>query len=109
MRYINLKTGAVIDSSFAISGGDWIIEQEPKEQHVGTVEIPEIPEASNLEDAAQNNKTIVVETTQPEQNSTDQEEITKAQIMQELDAFGVEYNPRDKKQVLYDLMMQHGK
>ncbi|MFW3538211.1 hypothetical protein [Vagococcus fluvialis] len=109
MRYINLKTGAVIDSSFAISGGDWIIEQEPKEQHVENVEIPKIPEASNSEEAAQNDKTIVEETILPEQNATDQDEITKAQIIQELEAFGIEHNPRDKKQVLYDLMMQHGK
>lgn len=37
------------------------------------------------------------------------DEVTKAQIMQELDAFGVEYDKRANKQVLYDLMMEQGK
>ncbi|MDT2848766.1 hypothetical protein P7H60_06290 [Vagococcus carniphilus] len=106
MRYINLKTGAVIDSSFAISGGDWIKDIEFKAQQTGVIENPETP---NSEEITQPDKNVVEETIQEEQNSTGQEEITKEQIMQELDAFGIEYNKRDKKQVLYDLMMQHGK
>lgn len=32
MRYVNTKTGAVIDSSFTISGGDWIAEKESLKQ-----------------------------------------------------------------------------
>lgn len=106
MRYKNLKTGAVIDSSFAISGGDWINAIEFKAQQTGVIENPETPITEGI---TQPDKNVVEETTQEEQNSTGQEEITKEQIMQELDAFGIEYNKRDKKQVLYDLMMQHGK
>lgn len=30
MRYRNTKTGAIIDSSCVISGGDWV-EEKPKE------------------------------------------------------------------------------
>lgn len=113
MRYKNMKTGAVVDSSFVISGDDWVLENTVIEEKTvimnaeGTttnVETNTAIEAENTENLVNHE-----ENTQEEQNSTDQEEITKAQIMQELDAFGVEYNPRDKKQVLYDLMMQHGK
>ena len=32
--------------------------------------------------------------------------ITKAEIIEELDRKGIEYNPRDKKQVLYDLLIK---
>ena len=31
--------------------------------------------------------------------------LNKKDIIQELEAMGIEHNPRDKKQVLYDLMM----
>ena len=31
---------------------------------------------------------------------------TKAEIIEELDRKGIEYNPRDKKQVLYDLLIK---
>lgn len=30
MRYKNTKTGAIIDSSCIISGGDWVKETKPK-------------------------------------------------------------------------------
>lgn len=106
MEYLNTKTGATFSSPFAISGGDWVRSIEHKAQQTGVIEIPE---TQNSEENVQLDTNVIEEQQQEEQNSTDQEEITKAQIMQELDAFGVEYNPRDKKQVLYDLMMQHGK
>ena len=31
--------------------------------------------------------------------------VTKKEIMQELDAMGIEYNPRAKKEELYNLML----
>ena len=34
------------------------------------------------------------------------DDITKAEIIEELDRKGIEYNPRDKKQVLYDLLIK---
>lgn len=33
-------------------------------------------------------------------------DITKAEIIEELAIKGIEYNPRDKKQVLYDLLIK---
>lgn len=112
MRYKNMKTGAVIDSSFIISGDDWVRSIELKAQQTGIIEIPENQETNETEE--ENNQTAenqnAVKNDIPENtSSTDLEEITKAQIMQELGAFGIEYNKRDKKEVLYDLMMQHGK
>lgn len=34
------------------------------------------------------------------------DDITRAEIIEELDRRGIEYNPRDKKQVLYDLLVK---
>lgn len=82
MQYKNKKTGVVIDTPCIINGGDWVPHVEK------TKKVVEEPE---------------------ETTDNVPEEITKAQIMQELDAFGVKYNPRDKKQVLYDLMIAQGK
>ena len=118
MRYTNLKTGAVIDSSFIISGGDWVRQQEHKEKQTEVFE--DLENKNSEQDINQidenqqvDTQDLVVENNQ-EENSTKSsgnvfDDITKEQIIQELKAFGVEHNPRDKKQVLYDLMMQHGK
>lgn len=108
MRYKNLKTGAVIDSSFVISGDDWVLESEKKQMKSSEIQ-EQVADKNTETKIVSNNNEDEKQENQEEQNAGDSEEITKAQIMQELDAFGVEYNPRDKKQVLYDLMMQHGK
>ena len=91
MRYRNLKTGAIIDSPCSISGGDWVAEEttiaiEVEAKHVEVkvkekIEKVEVPEESI-------------------------EGITIKQIKQELDAFGIEYNPKARKQELYDLMIK---
>lgn len=101
MKYRNIRTGVVIDTPCTVSGGNWVLEDK---QTDNTVII-------NSEEIAPNvsNEVPIENEEQQEQNSTDQDEITKAQIIQELEAFGIEHNPRDKKHVLYDLMMQHGK
>jgi hypothetical protein len=96
MRYRNTKTGAVIDSPCFISGGDWVAEETTIAIEVDVEEIPEVLENKELKE--------------PEEPEVDLDEdidgITIKQIKQELDAFGIEYNPRAKKQELYDLMMQ---
>lgn len=93
MRYENLKTGAIVDSSFKIFGGDWVLYDSKKEP-VETPSVEKAPQAVEI----------------PEENTgnADFDSITKPQIMQELDAFGVKYDKRATKQVLYDLMMSHG-
>lgn len=99
-RYVNTKTGAVLDSSFKVSGGDWIEEKDSQEE---TEIIKEVQAAPVVETQTE------TPAAEPQQGQTaDIDKVTKDQIMQELDGFKVKYNPRDKKEVLYDLMMSQG-
>lgn len=100
-RYVNTKTGAVLDSSFKVSGGDWIKEKDAQEE---TEIVQEVQTATVIETSAEAPAAV-----EPQQDQTsDIDKVTKDQIMQELDGFKVKYNPRDKKEVLYDLMMSQG-
>lgn len=98
MRYFNTLTKATIDTEFKISGGDWVLENESKE---AVVDIQ-----ANDADSKKTEQEQVVEESNVDGNY---DWITKDQIMQELDAFGVEYDKRANKKVLYDLMMEQGK
>lgn len=84
MKYINTRTGAIIDSPCTISGGNWIVYGEKptaKKEVVETVEEKTIPVAEEDTDGP-----------------------TKADIMKELDAMGIEYNKKAKKEDLLNLM-----
>ncbi|MGN2263918.1 hypothetical protein [Lactococcus lactis] len=98
MRYFNTLTKATIDTEFKISGGDWVLENESKE---AVVDIQ-----ANDADSKKTEQEQVVEESNVDGNY---DRITKDQIMQELDAFGIRYDKRANKQVLYDLMMEQGK
>jgi len=98
MRYFNTLTKATIDTDFKISGGDWVLENESKE---AVVDIQ-----ANDADSKKAEQEQVVEESNVDGNY---DGITKDQIMQELDAFGIRYDKRANKQVLYDLMMEQGK
>jgi len=87
MRYKNTKTGAIIDSSCIINGGDWVKYTEQK----------------NISEKIEET-TEVVEVVKQEQDDMI-DGVTKKEIMQELDAMGIEYNPRAKKEELYNLML----
>lgn len=94
-RYINTRTGAIIDSPCTISGGDWttienLNKVDLKEDVVSEVEL-EVKADGISEDE------LKVE--------PDIEGLTRKDIMQELDAFGIKYNPRATKKELYELMM----
>ncbi|WP_086348528.1 hypothetical protein [Candidatus Enterococcus clewellii] len=98
MEYKNTKTGATFSSPCKISGGNWVLSSDYAKK--------------NIEVTSADDKKVIIEDEQPEEAeliNTAPDEITKKQIMQELDAFEVEYNPQAKKQELYDLMMQQGK
>ncbi|WP_105300550.1 hypothetical protein [Anaerococcus marasmi] len=88
MRYINTKTRAIIDSPFAISGGDWA-EYSP-----AILEAEESIDKVEIDNAKKEEKII--------EASSD---ITKKEIMAELDALGIEYDSKSKKEDLYKLMM----
>lgn len=95
MQYKNKRTGVVITTPCTVSGGDWVSydteEQGPLVEVA--VETNEINETKEQVD--------------PETDEFDG--ITKAQIIQELEAFGVDFDKKANKQTLYDLMMSQGK
>lgn len=95
MRYFNTLTKATIDTEFKISGGDWVLEGDAKKQGL---------ENDKAEAEQKPTGTVVEETTGDEKYDS----VTKAQIMQELDAFGIEYDKKATKRVLYDLMTPQG-
>lgn len=83
MKYFNKKTGAILDSPSKIYGGNWIeydkkdnIQESPKEK----IEVKKAVEES----------------------STD---LTKEEIMNELEALGIDYDKKAKKEDLIKLMM----
>ena len=83
-KYINTKTGVVLDSPCAISGGDWV-------------------DADNISDApAGEEKAPAKETSAPDAAPG----MTKEEIMNELDALGIKYDPKSKKDDLYKLMIE---
>ena len=93
MRYFNTLTKATIDTEFKISGGDWVLEDELEKVVVDTVD-----------DKQKEVEQVSEETTGDEKYDS----VTKAQIMQELDAFGIEYDKKATKRALHDLMTTQG-
>lgn len=99
MEYINKKTGFVMETDSVLVGA-WILKteysQDISDENETSGEIVE-PEKN------------IQETTESETTGDETYDgITKAQIMQELDAFGVEYDKKATKRVLYDLMIAQG-
>lgn len=105
MEYRNKKTGCKFDSNFKISGGDWELVTDQKEQmQQDTTPVASVQNIS--EPVTEPEPTVAYE---PDPNeptgNADIDSLSKKDIIQELEAMGIEHNPRDKKQVLYDLMM----
>lgn len=84
-EYINTKTGARISSPDVLYGENWKVVGEEVKEEVEKIE-----------------KEIKEEKDQEEKSS---DEITKKDIMTQLDALGIEYNPKARKDELYKLMM----
>lgn len=95
-RYFHKRTGAVIDTDCSLLG-DWVVEGEVTSEEK-PVEVKKVQEVEKPK-----------EVTAATVSATDFDGITRPQIMQELDAFGIEYDKRANKQTLYDLMMSQGK
>lgn len=98
MEYKNTKTGAIINSPCVINGGDWVTFDSTLAKKAESMVTP------TFIDAVQTDTPLLSE--EPQENNEAFDGITVKQIKQELDAFGIEYNPRAPKQELYDLMMQ---
>ena len=113
MKYKNTRTGAVISSLSTISGKYWIEVQdhgndeekakiEDRGSNEGIVNTDEPDKVTDIPDVKQ----IVEEVVEEIDDSADGiDGITVKQIKQELDAFGIKYDPRLKKQELYELML----
>ena len=113
MKYKNTRTGAVISSLSTISGKYWIevedstgneekvkIEDRGSDEEKVNTDVP-----SKVTDTPDVNQ-IVEEVVEEIDDSVDGiDGITVKQIKQELDAFGIKYDPRLKKQELYELML----
>lgn len=82
-QYINIKTGARLSSPDVISGENWRVYGASEEV------VEEVPVEPKEVEAPKDN-----------------DEITKKEIMAELEALGVPYNPKARKDELYKLMME---
>lgn len=87
MRYINKKTGAVIDSPDVINGLDWTIEG-----------------LQNSAETVNEEKEEIKDDLQDEPIEDGYENMTKEDIKRELDALGIEYNNKFTKLQLIELM-----
>lgn len=108
-KYVNKRTGAVIETDCELLG-EWVpdgtlpvlkvteLSKEAAEEFIKDVEtVKEVLQA--VEEPER-----VIEETVEDVDGIDG--VTVKQIKQELDAFGIAYDPRAKKKELYDLMMQ---
>lgn len=84
MRYINTKTRATIDSPTPIFGDNWV---EYGKENV------------------KNDENLIKEAPAKVENEKNDGILTKEEIMNELDALGIEYDKKAKKEDLYKLMM----
>lgn len=86
-EYINKKTGARISSPDVLFGENWQrLGEEVKEDSI------------KVEDETNKEK-------ETSEKNSGKDEITKKDIMIQLDAMGVEYDPKARKDELYKLMM----
>lgn len=89
MKFINHKTGAIIDSD-SLLGGAWEV-YEPKKQHIKPKEKPVVKEKAKQPKEVE--KEVVKET-----------DLTVREIKQELDAFGIKYNNKSTKSELLKIL-----
>ena len=101
MEYRNKKTGIVIDIQSKLSGEDWEVVENNKT----------VQQDMNLAEQTESTEDTGISAEVPEDTPTgnaDIDDVNRKDIMQELDAMGIQYNSRAKKQELYDLMMSQG-
>lgn len=93
-KYYNTKTRAIIDSPLVISGENWI-KYEDKDQ-VEETEIEAVED--EIIEEAEEEKEI--------EKPAAGKKFTKADIENELEALGVEYDKKATKDDLYTLLME---
>lgn len=101
MEYRHKKTGFSFFSDCKIYGPDWeevgLTNQPPKSDEVPVIE-------AVTEDLPNEETKEVID-----EETDGVDGVTKKEIMQELDSMGIKFDPRTKKQELYNLMMSQGK
>lgn len=95
MKYRNVKTGMIIESSSKIAGDNW--------EEVGVAK--NVTTTVKMEETVSQMEIVQKESDKPS-SGKEFDAITVKEIKQELDAFGIKYDKNAKKQVLFDLMMQ---
>ena len=100
-KYKNTRTGATIDVASIVSGEHWFLIDDEPVKNVENIEDVAVSNNSQLHNSELKDPLKQEDGNEPSGVS----DITKAQIMQELDAFGIKYDPRMKKQELYELML----
>ncbi len=98
-----MTTGVIISSASKIGGGDWVAVSTDHASKPKSTPVKENKTETTMSEA----ETEPIE--EASENMDDFNGITIKQIKQELDAFGAEYDPKAKKQELYDQMMKLGK
>ena len=100
VKYISRKTGAIIETECQLLG-DWVkFEDRANDEEKVSSDVPD--KVTDTPDVMQ----IVEEVVEEIDDSADGiDGITVKEIKQELDAFGIKYDPRMKKQELYELML----
>lgn len=96
VKYISRKTGAIIETECQLLG-DWVkFEDRANDEEKVSSDVPD--KVTDTPDVKQ-----IVEEIDDSADGIDG--ITVKEIKQELDAFGIKYDPRMKKQELYELML----
>ncbi|MDT7017005.1 hypothetical protein [Latilactobacillus curvatus] len=107
MEYQNTKTGFILATECTISGDNWVRIDESIPGGQAPASAPKVEE---VEQPVETPAPAVEPAKEPEvsEDMAGFDGVTRNQIMQELDAQGIKYDPKAKKQVLYDLMMSQG-
>ena len=94
VKYISRKTGAIIETECQLLG-DWVkFEDRANDEEKVSSDVPD-----KVTDTPDVNQIVV------DDSADGIDGITVKEIKQELDAFGIKYDPRMKKQELYELML----
>ena len=100
VKYISRKTDAIIETECQLLG-DWVkFEDRANDEEKVSSDVPD--KVTDTPDVKQIVEVIVEEI---DDNADGIDGITVKEIKQELDAFGIKYDPRMKKQELYELML----
>jgi arginyl-tRNA synthetase len=112
VKYVSQKTGAIIETECQLLG-DWVkVEGRSSEEEKAKIEDRGSDEGKvntyvpdKVTDTMDAKKIVEVVVEEFDDSADGIDGITVKQIKQELDAFGIKYDPRFKKQELYELML----